>query len=195
MLWLAPLVAAALVAGVAVMLGGSRTGAPVGATPPPSSAATGRASAAAPSATPPATPPGTPPAIAFPVASSAVASPSPPAPPAAGPILSLSLSPQGGGGCTVTAGGSCEVQIEVDLKPQPGQMTVSFELLLVNRCTGASATVAGGSVVASSGFDFVWADAPLVFPSGDPTTVYAVTSSPAEAASPGLALSGSGPAC
>jgi hypothetical protein len=95
----------------------------------------------------------------------------------------------------VTAGGSCLVQVNVDLDPQPGQMTISFDLLLVNQCTGASATVAGGSVVAGSDYDFVWADAPVIFPSGDPTTVYAVTSSPAEAASPGLALSGSGPAC
>jgi hypothetical protein len=189
-LWLAPLVAAALVAGVVVMLSGSRTGAPVAVTPPPLSAAPAPARTAAPSATPP-------PATVSPVPSPAAASPSPspPAPPAAGPIVGLSLSPQGGGGCTVTAGGSCEVQVNVDLDPQPGQTTISFDLLLVDQCTGASATVAGGSVVAGSGFDFVWADAPVVFPSGDPTTVYAVTSSPAEAASPGLAISGSGPAC
>ena len=190
-LWLVPLVAVALVAAIAVMLSGSHTGAPVGATPPPFSAAPAPARTAAPSATPPATPPAT----ASPVPSPAAASPSPPAPPAAGPIVSLSLSPQGGGGCTVTAGGSCEVQVNVDLEPQEGQMTVSFDLLLVNQCTGAAATIAGGSVVAGSGFDFVWADAPVVFPSGGPTTVYAVTSSPAEAASPGLLLSGSGTAC
>ena len=95
----------------------------------------------------------------------------------------------------MTAGGSCLVQVNVDLDPQPGQTTISFDLLLVDQCTGASATVAGGSVVAGSDYDFVWADAPVIFPSGDPTTVYAVTSSPAEAASPGLAISGSGPAC
>ena len=190
-LWLAPLVGVAVVAGIAVMLSGSHTGAPVGATPPPLSAAP----APARSASSPATPSATPPAAGSPVPSPAAASPSPPAPLAAGPIVGLSLSPQGGGGCTVTAGGSCEVQVNVDLEPQRGQMTVNFHLLLVNQCTGASATVAGGSVVAGSGFDFVWADAPVVFPSGDPTTVYAVTSSPADASSPGLALSGSGPAC
>ena len=95
----------------------------------------------------------------------------------------------------MTAGGSCLVQVNVDLDPQPGQMTISFDLLLVNQCTGASATVAGGSVVAGSDYDFVWADAPVIFPSGDPTTLYAVTSSPAAAASPGLTLTGPSPSC
>lgn len=190
-LWLAPLLAAALVVGVVVTLSGGRTGSPVAATPP-SSAVT---PAPARSEAPPATATAAPPATLSPLPSAGAVTPSPPAPPAAGPIVSLSLSPQGGGGCTVTAGGSCEVQVSVDLEPQQGQMTVSFDLLLVNRCTGASATVAGASVVAGSEYDFVWADAPVVFPSGDPTTLYAVTSSPAAAASPGLTLTGPSPSC
>jgi hypothetical protein len=189
-LWLAPLAAAALVAGVVVMVSGSHTGAPAAATPPPSSAAPAPARTPAPSATPSSKPPA--PATAVP---SPVATTSPPAPSAAGPIVSLSVSPQGGGTCTVTAGGSCEVQVNVNLEPQQQAMTVSFDLVLVDQCTGASATLSGGSVVARSGYDLVWADAPVVFPSSGPTTVYAVTSSPAQAASPGLVLTASAPTC
>jgi hypothetical protein len=191
MAWLAPLAAVVLVAGVVVMLSGRHTGAvatPVLNTPVPSAAAPARSETAAPS-TPtsgpasPATSPATSPAA------------SPPAPPAAGPIVGLSVNPQGGGGCTVTPGGSCEIQVNVNLEPQQAETTVTFDLLLVDQCTGASSTISGGSVMAGSFFDLVWADAPVVFQSGDPMMLYAVTSSPAQAASPGLALTGSTAAC
>jgi hypothetical protein len=109
--------------------------------------------------------------------------------------VGLSVNPQGGGGCTVTPGGSCEIQVNVNLEPQQAETTVTFDLLLVDQCTGASSTISGGSVMAGSFFDLVWADAPVVFQSGDPMMLYAVTSSPAQAASPGLALSGSTAAC
>lgn len=191
MAWLAPLAAVALVAGVAVMLSGRHTGAvatPVLNTPVPSAAAPARSETAVPS-----TPASRPPSPAAPSVTSPPASP--PAPPTAGPIVGLSVSPQGGGGCTVTPGGSCEVQVNVNLEPQQAETTVTFDLLLVNQCTGASSTLLGGSVMAASGFTLVWADAPVVFPSGDPMMLYAVTSSPAHAASPGLALIGSTSAC
>jgi hypothetical protein len=181
--WLAPLAAVVLVAGVAVMLSGRHTGA-VG-TPVPSPAAPVRSEPTA-ASTPtsgPASPAPSPPAA------------TPPAPPAAGPIVGLSVNPQGGGGCTVTAGGSCEIQVTVNLEPQQGETTITFDLLLVDECTGASSTLSGGSVMAGSFFDLVWADAPVVFQSGDPMMLYAVTSSPAQAASPGLALTGSTAAC
>jgi hypothetical protein len=191
MAWLAPLAAVALVAGVAVMLSGRHTGAvatPVLNTPVPSAAAPARSETAVPS-----TPASRPPSPATPTVTSPPASP--PAPPTAGPIVGLSVSPQGGGGCTVTPGGSCEVQVNVNLEPQQAETTVTFDLLLVDQCTGASSTLLGGSVMAASGFTLVWADAPVVFPSGDPMMLYAVTSSPAQAASPGLALIGSTSAC
>jgi len=191
MAWLAPLAAVALVAGVAVTLSGRHTGVvarPVLNTPVPSPAAPVRSETAAPSTptsgpTSPATSPATTPAA------------SPPAPPTAGPIVGLSVNPQGVGVCTVTAGGSCEIQVNVNLEPQQGETTITFDLLLVDKCTGVSSTLSGASVMAASGFTLVWADAPVVFPSGDPMMLYAVTSSPAQAASPGLALIGSTSAC
>jgi hypothetical protein len=183
MAWLVPLAAVVLVAGVAVMLSGRHTGAV--ATPVPSPAAPVRSEPTAAS---------TPTSGAASPATSPPAA-TPPAPPAAGPIVGLSVNPQGGGGCTVTAGGSCEIQVNVNLEPQQGETTITFDLLLVDECTDASSTLSGGSMMAASGFDLVWTDAPVVFPSGDPMMLYAVTSSPAQAASPGLALMGATSAC
>jgi hypothetical protein len=178
--WVAAVAVIALVAAAAVILSG-RHGAGVATTLPPSASP-------APSPTlPPSAPPSAPPS---PAASPLVGA-TPPAPATAGAVVGLSVTPEGPDGCAVAAGGSCKVQVNVDLAPQQAPMTVSFSLELVDRCTGASSTLPGGSVIAGPFYAFVWADTAVPFPSGDPETLFAVTSSPAQAASPGLSLAGS----
>jgi hypothetical protein len=178
--WVAAVAVIALVAAAAVLLGG-RHGGGVATTLPPS-ASPGPSPTLAPS----------PPPSALPSpAASPLAGATPPAPATAGAVVGLSVTPEGPDGCPVTAGSSCEVQVNVDLAPQPAPMTVSFSLVLVDSCTGTSSTVPGGSVIAGPDYAFVWADTAVPFPSGDPETLFAVTSSPAQAASPGLSLAGS----
>ena len=119
----------------------------------------------------------------------------PPAPPTDGEVTGLTLSLVGSPGCTAAAGQSCVLRVRVDLAPHETQTPVVFGLVVVDRCTGDASTTAGTSVLAASWFGYVWADAPVAFPSGDPVTLYAVTSAPGRAASPGLALPGSRRVC
>jgi len=189
-MWLVPLAAIALiVAAVVVLMGKGHPEAGLG----PARSSPALSPASSPSLSPSAPQPATPSASASPPRSSAPPRPSAPAPATAGTVSGLSISPMGG--CTAVAGGSCEVRVAVDLEPQPAPTTVAFDLLLVDSCTGASSTLPGGSVTAGSEFDMVWSDTPVNFANGDPATLYAVTSAPARAASPGLALPGSAPAC
>jgi len=190
--WVAAVAVVALVAAAAVILSGRHGGGV--ATTLPSSASPGPSPTLPPSPPPSALPspaPSPPPSALPSPAPSPLAGATPPAPATAGAVVGLSVTPEGPVGCAVTAGGSCEVQVNVDLAPQQAPMTVSFSLMLVDGCTGASSTVPGGSVIAGPFYAFVWADAAVPFPSGDPETLFAVTSSPAQAASPGLSLAGS----
>lgn len=119
----------------------------------------------------------------------------PPAPPTDGMVTGLTVSLSGSAGCTAAAGQSCRLRVQVDLAPHQPQTPVSFGLVVVDRCTGGASTAPGSSLLAASGFGYVWADSPVAFSSGDPVMLYAVTSAPARAASSGLALPGSRPAC
>ena len=189
-MWLVPLATAALiVATVVVLISGRQPEAAVGSVGSPPA----RSPASSPSALATAPPSATPSAAASPLPAPAAHQPSEPAPLTAGTVSGLSITSVAG--CTAVAGGSCEVQVEVDLEPQQTPTTVAFVLLLVDSCTGASSTLPGGSVTAASDFDFVWSDTPVVFATGDGVTLYAVTSAPARAASPGLTLPGSASAC
>jgi hypothetical protein len=183
--WLAPMTAVIVIVAAAVILSGRHPGAvsgPLLTTPVPSPTASVRSGTAPSSARASAT--------ASPVATS-----TPPAPLTAGAVAGLSASLVDSGGCAVAAGSSCEIRVDVHLEPAQAQTTVDVDLLLVDRCTGASSTISGGSVIADPGFDAVWVEASVVFPSGDAMTLYAVTSAPAQAASPGLTLPGSTSTC
>ncbi len=116
----------------------------------------------------------------------------PPAPPSAAGVQSLSLGPSSPNGCVARAGTSCSLRVEVHLTPRPSQ-TVAWEIMMVDACTGAASTVSGASVPAGTDYEYVWGDSSLTFASGDPVTLYAVTTSPGRAASPAMNVSGASP--
>jgi hypothetical protein len=178
LLWGVPLMAAAVIA-----VGGLADGA-VPSPPPGSTAVAERSPSAAPS-------PSSPPAAAATARATPAVAAQPPAPPTAGDVTGVELAVAGTGGCSVAAGSSCVLQVRVLLAPHAVE-TVSWELMAVDRCSGAAATLPGASIDASPGYAFVWADSRVTFSTADPLILYAVSTAPARAASPGLPLAGGG---
>ncbi|HYA00942.1 MAG TPA: protein kinase [Candidatus Binatia bacterium] len=185
-LWALPLAAALVVAGLGVALHPTRSAPPplVAAAPPSSEAPVAQPT---PRVQPPPTSPSTP-------ATSRPAPPTPPAPPTAGGVARLTVSAVGSGGCTATAGSQCDLRVEVQLVAHGAEM-VAWELLVVDGCTGSELVTPGAAVPASPGLAYVWADSRVTFQSADPVTLFAVTTQPARAASPGLAVGGAGSTC
>jgi hypothetical protein len=148
-------------------------------TPNPNHATTlpsARSATALPTAPPPAKP-------------SAAVALAPPAPPQAGDVSSISVAPAAGSSCTAVAGGSCTVVAHVNLGPHATEQ-VAWHFVLVDMCTGASATEPGGGVLGLSSYEFVYDTSAVSFPTHHPTRIYAVTSAPAVAASAPLAAAG-----
>ncbi len=186
LLWALPVTVAVAVTSVGVALDAGRTASgsqPAAVRPSPTGAAT--SSTPVPQAQQPSPPPT--PAV--------VAHPGLPAPPTAGGVAGLSVSLARATVCTATAGASCLLTVRVQLTPPPIAETVTWGFMAVNRCSGASSMLPGASVAAGPGYQFVWADSQLTFQSDDPVVLYAVTTSPARASSPGLLVPGGESTC
>lgn len=103
-----------------------------------------------------------------------------PAPPRAGDVLAVSIATTGAA-CGPTSP-RCTVVVRVDLAPHALE-TVVWHLVVVDRCTGTTTTEPGSRVTALASYAYVYDDDTLTLPSSHPLAVYAVTDTPAAAAS------------
>lgn len=110
-----------------------------------------------------------------------------PAPPQAGEVTAVSVSTTGTP-CSAAVI-RCTVVVRVDLAPH-GRELVAWHFIVVDRCTGARTAEPGSRVDALPTYVYVYDDDTLTLPSGHPTAVYAVTSTPAVAASSPLLIGG-----
>jgi hypothetical protein len=103
----------------------------------------------------------------------------PPAPAAAGSVAAVDLRPLAG----CAPGAPCTLALLVRLVPGAEPQEVAWSYRIVDRCTGAAATVPGGTVTAPAGGQRVAAVGTVTLPSAQAVAVLAVSSLPAEAAS------------
>jgi hypothetical protein len=113
----------------------------------------------------------------------------PPAPTSAGPINEISLDVEG---ADCAAGQRCLVRTEVGMEPAGATRTVAWTLEIVDRCSGDTTSAPGVTVTAQPGWSQVWGNSELELPDGPALAVYAVTTSPADAASPALLVPADG---
>ena len=112
----------------------------------------------------------------------------PVAPAAAGGVLGVDL--RAVRLCTPDA--ACEVRVQVRVGAQPVEQTVAWDYRVLDRCTGAGQTVAGGSAVVGPGGDRVDVVGTVAVPPGEALAVVAVTREPAVTASPPLPVPAAG---
>ena len=103
----------------------------------------------------------------------------PPAPAAAGSVTAVDLRPLAR--CAPAA--PCTVRLLVRLVPAPEPQTVTWSYRIVDRCTGATATVPGGSVTVRAGGQRAATVGTVAIPDLPAVAVVAVTDLPAAAAS------------
>jgi hypothetical protein len=174
-----PLVAALLGAAVAASIG---VGLAVrhmhrGSTPTAQAPiARGVSTAGAPKA-PAAAPPPEPPARAATL-------PPPPAPEHAAGVIGVSLTLRSAP-CLPDAGSACTLRVVVKLAPH-GPERVAWQLDAVDRCTGVTVAQPGSAIAAVPTYAYVFDTSELTIPTSHPAAIYAVTTSPAAAASPPL---------
>jgi hypothetical protein len=101
----------------------------------------------------------------------------PPAPPAAGSVTGVDLRALE----PCTPGAPCPVRVLVSLLPAADQQTVTWSYRVVDRCTGATETVPGGSVTVPPQADRAVAVGSVALPAHG-VGVVAVTDAPAVAA-------------
>lgn len=105
--------------------------------------------------------------------------PAPPAPTSAGDVATVqvrALSP-------CSPGTGCAVRVHVGLVSRPLPVLVRWDARIEDVCSGAEATVVGGSVIVPAHADRADVVDRLVLPDGAALAVTAVTTSPAVAAS------------
>jgi hypothetical protein len=103
----------------------------------------------------------------------------PPAPTAAGSVAAVDVRPLGH--CAPDA--PCTVRLLVRLVPAPERQIVTWSYRLVDRCTGATGTAAGGSVAVPAKDRRATAVGTVRLPAARAVAVVAVTEKPAVAAS------------
>jgi hypothetical protein len=103
-----------------------------------------------------------------------------PAPASAGPVTGVDLRALG----PCSPGSPCSVRLLVRLVPAAGQQVVTWTYRVVDRCTGASAMAAGGSVALPAGGQRAEVIASVPLPVAPGVALVAVTQEPATAASP-----------
>ena len=103
----------------------------------------------------------------------------PPAPAAAGSVAGVDLRPL----VQCAPAAPCTLRLLVRLVPGSEAQAVTWSYLLIDRCTGAAATVPGGTVTAPAGAQRVAAVGTVGLPELKAVAVVAVTSLPAAAAS------------
>lgn len=102
-----------------------------------------------------------------------------PAPASAGSVAAVDLRPLAG----CAPGTPCAVRLLVRLLPSPEPQTLTWSYRVVDRCTGASTTVPGGSVPVAAQADRVAVVVEVPLPPLAGVALIAVTETPAVAAS------------
>lgn len=115
----------------------------------------------------------------------------PPAPAAAGPITSVGLRALQ----PCSPGEDCEVGLRVMLAPRPEPQVVNWTFQVVDRCTGETTQLPGGTLTVPAGGDRVDAVDTVPLPPGSASAVLAVTGAPAEAASDPVPIPADGGTC
>jgi hypothetical protein len=108
----------------------------------------------------------------------------PPAPAAAGSVTGVDLRPL----AACAPGAPCDLRLLVRLVPGADPQVVTWSYRVVDRCTGATETVPGGSVTAPAQAGQVAAVGTLPLPALPAVAVLAVTDGPAVAASPPVSV-------
>lgn len=103
-----------------------------------------------------------------------------PAPASAGPVTGVDLRTL----ALCAASSPCTVRLSVRVTAAAGQQAVTWSFRVVDRCTGASAQVPGGSVTLPAGATEATAVTTLPLPAAPGLALIAVTQAPAAAASP-----------
>ncbi|MGH7687659.1 MAG: hypothetical protein ACREN2_12705, partial [Candidatus Dormibacteria bacterium] len=120
-------------------------------------------------------------APAPPVPGAAVLEPAAPA--SAGIVRQVQLSPVG----ACDSGGACNLQTTLDLQlPHDGAIT--WEIVAVDRCTGAQSVLRSSTSTPDPSWQVVWATDQYSLPSTHPLLLYMVTVSPVRVASPPVAV-------
>ncbi len=102
-----------------------------------------------------------------------------PAPASAGSVVAVDLRPLAG----CATGAPCTVRLLVRLLPSPEPQVLTWSYRVVDRCTGASTSVPGGSVPVAPQADRVAVVAEVPLPTLAGVALIAVTEAPATAAS------------
>ncbi|MBV9315446.1 MAG: hypothetical protein JO100_17325 [Pseudonocardia sp.] len=103
-----------------------------------------------------------------------------PAAPSAGTVIAVSLRAVD----TCDPGQTCQLRLQVLLRPLPTPQILAWSYQIINRCTGAAVWVPGGSIVLESNADRFDAVRAVPLPPEQALGVFAVTANPAVAASP-----------
>ena len=111
----------------------------------------------------------------------------PAAPTSAGFVRQVELVPL----TDCAAGGHCTVKSVFHLQSPHSAASLSWDVVAVDRCSGAQSVVASSSSTLDPSWNQVWAADEYVVPSTHPTLLYAVAESPYRVASAPLAINGS----
>ena len=103
------------------------------------------------------------------------------APRAAGDVRGVSITPLNG---ACRAGTSCPVTVTVHVKSSSTYRTVSWQVVAVDRCTGARHTLPGGVLDVQPGWTGPYDTPTLRLPAGRALAVVALTNQPAAASPP-----------
>ncbi len=106
------------------------------------------------------------------------------------PIQSVQVT----SGCPSTGSGSCTFTVTAQLGSHPAD-TVSWQLDMVNRCTGGVTEVASGDIPAAADYTYVEAQPDVTVPASIPVGMVALAGAPGEAASAPLLITPQGASC
>lgn len=104
----------------------------------------------------------------------------------AGFVRQVELVPVG----ACVAGGSCALKSVVDLQAPHAGVAITWEVVAVDRCTGAQTVLRSSSQPLDPSWNVVWATDQYTLPSPHPALIYAVTVAPWRVASAPVATTG-----
>ncbi len=115
----------------------------------------------------------------------------PPAPAASGIVAAASVQTPSG---PCTPGGSCAISSRIDLVSHPAT-TVTWEVVAVDGCSGATSALLTASVEAAPAYGYVFDAETVTLPQARFLSLYAVTLAPVRVASPPLRSAAPGATC